>query len=158
MAQRYYRRAAAAWLRNVRIPGVSAAPGGCRAPARARAGGPHCGADSAAGNPMVDPESADVFSGVGQRESIIGVLVRKECWVEIEPDLSVDGPINPILEVRWLQLIAFNPLPTRLRVAGVQVHPMIAGDQAQCTFKVTTELVRSASPPGVVAGHRESAP
>ena len=53
---------------------------------------------------MFDPEISDALVGVAEGQVIVGLLMREESGIEIEPDILVLGPIDPWSEVTVLKL------------------------------------------------------
>ncbi len=80
--------------------------------------------------------------GVGQGVPVGRVRVREERRVEVDPDPPGPGPVDPAGEVLGPQRIPLDPPPAGLGIAGVEVEPVPAGDQAVCGVQVGPQLVR----------------
>lgn len=64
----------------------------------------HLSGDLAGAAAMFDPEISDALVGVAEGQVIVGLLMREESGIEIEPDILVLGPIDPWSEVTVLKL------------------------------------------------------
>ncbi len=93
---------------------------------------------------------------MGQGEPFGGLGVGEKRGIEIQSHAALTGPINPILEVRRRQFVAFDAPPGGLGVNGVQVQPMLAGNEAKSLFQVGPQLIRVSGPAGMASGDRQA--
>src|SRR5947207_506171 len=70
----------------------------------------HGRANFPAGDAMLNPELANAPVAVRQRETIDGLGVREKSWIEIEPDLLLLRPANPVLEMFRRKLVSVYTL------------------------------------------------
>src|SRR2546428_12562531 len=63
-------------------------------------------ADAAARLAMIDPEAPDRRIGVAERHVLLAIRVREACGVEVQPKPPLLRPVDPALEVLWLDLTA----------------------------------------------------
>jgi hypothetical protein len=106
---------------------------------------------------MLDPELADVFVRVRQREAVGRLGMREAGGVEIQADADFLGPVNPVLEMLRLDFVAVHFLAAELAVERVQVEAVLAGNERQRLLGVGAQFVRRAGLAGIIAGGDEAA-
>ena len=61
--------------------------------------------------------------------------MQEEGRIEIERELKILGPFDPAEEMVRGELVAIDALAVRFGVAGVQIDPLAAGDDARAISK-----------------------
>ena len=78
--------------------------------------------------PCSTQKLADAFVGMGQGQAVGRLGMGEEGGVEVQP-IRCLGPIDPPLEMLRLHLVAVDLLAAGLAVEGVQVQPVLAGNE-----------------------------
>ena len=117
----------------------------------------HVRRNLAAGNRVIDPESADGLIAAGEREPACGHGMREVSGVHVEPGGVRAGPVNPAAEVPGLELIAVHPRAAGLGIHGVKVDAVPAGEKAQRLLEVGAKLVAVGGAAHVVARREDAA-
>ncbi len=119
--------------------------------------GPHAGCDLATAATMLDPEGTDARIGVRERQVVVGLGMGKEGRVEIKSQPLFLRPVNPRGKVTVLDGVTVGRL-IGIKVEGVQVQTVLAGDQAIGELKIRAQLGGIARATGVVARRLNAAP
>ena len=106
---------------------------------------------------MLDPEIADAFVRMRERESICGFRVSETGWVEIHAHLVLLCPIDPVIEMFRLDLIAIHIFSAELAVECMKVEAMFAGDEGECFIEVRAEFIWRAGFSWIISCHRDPA-
>ena len=106
---------------------------------------------------MLNPEAANALVGGGERASASDLRVREESGVEVEADLVLLRPVDPVREVLRHYGVAVDEFAAaKLGVAGVKGDAVLAGDVGEHLLHVGAEFVGVARLAGVVAGDGEA--
>src|SRR6476659_2049287 len=100
---------------------------------------------------MCNPELAGGIVAAGQREAALGLRVREKGRIEIESHAAGFGPIDPAGKVFGPALIALDLLSPIVGIDGVQIQPVLAGNQAQRLVQIRTQLVSATRLAGIIA-------
>jgi len=97
---------------------------------------------------VFDPEIADALVRMAKREVIVRFRMREKGRVEIKAKPLVFRPIDPRGEMAIFNLVTIRVL-VGIKVAGVQVQPVFAGDHAVGKIQIGAQLIWRACPSGV---------
>jgi hypothetical protein len=101
---------------------------------------------------VIDPKAAQPRIATGERKAAGGLGVRKERGIEIESQVARLRPIDPAREMLGRQLIALYFFSAILGIDGVQIEPMLAGNEPQCLLEVRLQLGGVSCPARIIAG------
>ena len=125
------------------------------------AGGSECAPDvrpdGAATAGVLDPEFADGFVAMREGEAVRRFGVGEAGRIEVHPEAERLGPVDPRLEMTGLDLVAVDFFAAGLEVEGMEVEPVLAGDEGENLFEVRAQFVRRAGAAGIIAGHGKAA-
>ena len=113
--------------------------------------------DLPAGDAVADPELAHFRVGAAQREAVLHHRVGEERGVEVQTDVILFRPGDPVGEVFRPDFVAADLLLAGFGVERVQIEPLFARNQRQDFIDVAAELFRVAGPARIVAGHLNAA-
>ena len=108
-------------------------------------------ADFAAALAVLDPEIADLLVRAGKGEAVFRVGMGEERGVEVQANLAIFGPIDPLGKILGRVSVAVDLLAVQLRIAGVQAELFAARDQADGLVDVRAQFIAVARAAGVVA-------
>ena len=106
---------------------------------------------------MLDPELADAFVTMREREAIGCFRVREAGGVEVEAESLRLCPRDPVLEVRYFDLVPVHALAAELTIHGVEVQAVLSGDERERLLQIPAQLIVRACFAGVIARDGESA-
>ena len=106
---------------------------------------------------MADPELPDRFIFAGKGRSL-RQRMSEQRRIEVQPQSVFLREIDPRLKMLRLELIAVHFL-TRLKhgIAGMQIQPVLSGDQAQRRFNILLQLRKIPRAAGIIAGRLNAA-
>lgn len=106
---------------------------------------------------MFDPEGTDGFVWVGQGEAIRRFGMRKESWVEVEPQTESIGPGNPVPKMLRLDLVSIDAFAPKLAIGSMEIDPVGARDEGKGLFDIGAQFGRSAGFARVLPSDRNAA-
>ena len=89
---------------------------------------------------MLNPELANGFVAVGEREAIGGERMRKQGRIEINAVEAIARPLNPRIKMPWLNGVTVDGLAFEVAVGGVEVEAVDARNQAESFVEVSSEF------------------
>ena len=109
--------------------------------ARALQRSPHGSADFTTSFGMFNPEIANPFVPMTQREAVIRFRMREARGIEIKLEPLLLRPINPTLKMCWSDLIAVHELPSKLTIHCMEIKTMTAGNKAVRLLEICPEFI-----------------
>src|SRR5262245_17010781 len=85
-------------------------------------------ANLAAGDSMRHPEPTNPFVTMSQRKPTVGLRMRKERRIEIEPHPVGLGPLDPRRKMLRQKFVALDLPPAVVGIDRMQIQPVLAGN------------------------------
>ena len=106
---------------------------------------------------MLLPETPHAFVFAAERETRIRERMREERGVEVQADSPACGPVRPSLKMDWLQSVVVHTAFAEFAIHGMEVHPVLAGNQRKDHRQVCAQLLRIVRTTRTTARHLDSA-
>ena len=106
---------------------------------------------------MLDPELADVFARVRQRETVRRFWMREARRIEIEAEAVFLRPRNPVLKMHRRDFVAVHFLAAEFAVKRMQIQTVFARNQRIGFLQIRAQFLRRARLAGIIARGDEAA-
>lgn len=110
------------------------------------------GGDAAGTANVLNPELANGFVSVGERESIGGERMREQGGIEINSSQAISRPLNPRIKMLRLDRVTVDGLASKVAVGGVKIESVGTWNQAECFVEVRSEFIEGSGAARMIAG------
>jgi hypothetical protein len=91
------------------------------------------------------------------KRPVLGQGMGEEGGIEVEAGLPFSGPVDPALKLDRGQGVSFHFLSVQIRITGVQIETMPAGQEGKNFVQVLSQFLDRPRLAGIVSGCLEAA-